>query len=77
MQSSKAVKSFYEVKSLAFLQGSQPFNVDWVVADASGKFIDLKIEGISLVKTERAEIGAMLDKRGGNLDQLIQDIVKI
>ncbi len=77
VQSAKAVKSFYEVKSLAFLQGSQPFNVDWVVADASGKFIDLKIEGISLVKTERAEIGAMLDKRGGNLDQLIQDIVKI
>ena len=77
VQSARAVKSFYEVKSLAILQGSRPFDLEWVVADDTGKFIDLKIEGISLIKTERAEIGAMLDQRRGNLDQLIVDIVKI
>ena len=77
VQSARAVKSFYEVETLAILQGTQPFRVDWVVADDSGLFIDLKIEGISLVKTERAEIGAMLDNRRGNLDQLIAEIAKI
>ncbi len=77
VQSAKAVKSFYEVSTLATLQGTQPYVVDFIVADDSGRFIDMKIEGISLIKTERAEVGAMLDKRKGNLDQLIADIVKL
>ena len=37
-------------------------------------FFDIIIEGISLLKTERTEIGAMLDKRRGNIDQLTQDL---
>ena len=58
----------------AKLAGQSPFQVDFVVADKTGRFIDMKIEGISLVKAERAEIGAMLDKRGGDLDRLISDL---
>jgi len=70
----KAVKSFFEVQTTAILQGEAPFDVVFVVAGKTGKFIDMKIEGISLVKAERTEIGAMLDRRKGNLDQLIKDI---
>lgn len=70
----RAIKSFYEVTTTAHLKGEAPFVVQFVVADKSGRFIDMKIEGISLVKAERTEIGAMLDKRKGNLDQLIVDL---
>lgn len=70
----RAVKSFFEVDTVAKLSGRSPFDVTFVVSGRNGRFIDMKIEGISLVKTERAEIGAMLDKRGGNLDRLINDL---
>lgn len=70
----RPVKSYYEVQSVAHLAGQAPFAVDFVVADRNGLFIDMRIEGVSLVKAERAEIGAMLDKRRGNLDQLIADL---
>ncbi len=73
----RAVKSFYEVDALAHLAGQSPFEIGFVVADKNGKFIDMKIEGISLVKAERAEIGAMLDKRGRDLDRLIQDLKRM
>ncbi len=72
----RTVKSFYEVTTTAHLTGETPFVVEFVVADRNGRFIDMKIEGISLIKAERAEIGAMLDKRRGNLDQLIEDLAK-
>ena len=38
------------------------------------KFFNLYIEGINMLLSERAEIGAMLDARGGNLDALIRDL---
>ena len=74
----RAVKSFQEVRAVAKLPGQSPFAVSFMVSDRSGrdKFFDLLIEGISLLKSERAEIGAMLDKRGGNIDALIGDLKK-
>ncbi len=68
----RKVKSFQEVKAVAKLRGQQPFAVSFMVSDRSGrdKFFDLLIEGISLLKAERAEIGAMLDKRGGSIERL-------
>ena len=39
-------------------------------------FFDLLIEGISLLKSERAEIGAMLDRNRGNIAALVQDLRK-
>jgi len=74
LDSAKAVKSFYEVKTTAHLAGVAPFEVVFVVADKNGLFIDMKIEGISLVKAERSEIGAMLDQRNGDLDRMIADL---
>ncbi len=74
----RAVKNFQEVRAIAKIPGQSPFAVSFMVSDRSGrdKFFDLLIEGISLLKSERAEIGAMLDKRGGNIDALIGDLQK-
>ena len=70
----KAVKSFYEVETTAHLTGEAPFSLEFVVADKNGRFIDIKIAGISLIKAERSEIGGMLDKRRGDIDLLIADL---
>lgn len=70
--STKPVKSGYLVKSIVKLQGSSPFELEWQVFERKGKIqmFDLYIVGISLIKTEREEIGAMLDRNGGNIDKL-------
>ncbi|MEM6387879.1 MAG: ABC transporter substrate-binding protein [Pseudomonadota bacterium] len=72
----RAVKNFQEVRAVAKLPGQSPFAVSFMVSDRSGndKFFDLLIEGISLLKSERAEIGAMLDRRRGDIDALIGDL---
>lgn len=67
----KAVKSFYEISTLTYQAGQAPFDVVYVVADSSGLFIDMKVEGISLVKSERSLVGEMLDRRGGDLNALV------
>jgi phospholipid transport system substrate-binding protein len=74
--SSRAVKSYYEVKSNAFLKGQAPFDVRWHVSNKSGKnlFFNIIIEGVNMLASERAEIGAMLDRRKGNIDALIADL---
>ena len=76
VDSSRAVKSFFEVKTTAFLKGQAPFNVTFLVSDKSGrdKFFNMYIEGINVTLTEKAEIGAMLDRRGGNIDKMIADL---
>lgn len=76
VRDARAVKSFFEVRSTVSLRGQSPFNVSFMVSDRSGrdKFFDIVIEGISLLKTERVEIGSMLDRRRGNIDALIQDL---
>lgn len=76
VQGARQVKTFYEVNATANLRGQAPFAVTFLVSDRSGRdlFFDLLIEGISLLRTERTEIGAMLDRRGGNIDALIADL---
>ncbi len=74
--STKTVKSHVEVKTLAYLKGQSPFDVTFHVSDKSGRplFYNMYIEGINMLLDERREIGAMLDKRRGNIDQLIKDL---
>lgn len=76
VKGARAVKKFQEVQAVAILKGQAPFAVSFMVSDASGsgRFFDLLIEGISLLKSERAEIGAMLDKRRGDIDALVGDL---
>ena len=78
VKSARPVKSFFEVKTTAFLKGESPFEVVFLVSDKSGRdlFFNMFIEGVNMLASERAEIGAMLDKRGGNLDRLIADLKK-
>jgi len=72
----RKVRSGYLVTSTVHLSGSSPFEVDWQVSDKSGqdKMFNMYIEGISLLATERTEIGAMLERRKGDIDQLIIDL---
>ena len=72
----RAVKSYFEVISTAYLQGEAPFEVRWHVSDKSGKslFFNIIIEGVNMLASERAEMGALLDQRGGDLDTLIADL---
>ncbi len=72
----RKVRDYWEVLSVTKLQGQAPFEVVFRVSDKSGqnRFFDIVIEGISLLKTERTEVGAMLDQRRGNLDALIRDL---
>jgi len=78
VQGVKPVKNYYEVTTTAFLRGTSPFNVSFHVSDRAGKplLFNMFIEGVNLLLTERAEVGAMLDKRRGNIDALINDLKK-
>lgn len=75
----RPVKSYFEVISTAYLKGQSPFDVRWHVSDKAGqsKFFNIIIEGVNMLASERAEIGAMLDKRKGNIDAMIEDMKKI
>ncbi len=70
------MKSYYEVISTAYLQGERPFEVRWHVSDRAGRnlFFNIIIEGVNMLSSERTEIGALLDQRGGDLDRLIADL---
>lgn len=50
--------------------------VEWLVSDRGGRveIVDIVIEGISMAATQRDEIGAMIDKRGGDVEALIADL---
>jgi len=76
VQSVAPVKSWHEVKATAFLPGRSPTEVRFLVSDRSGQdlFFDIVIEGVSLRLTERSEIGAMLDRRRGDVDAMIADL---
>jgi phospholipid transport system substrate-binding protein len=74
----KKVKKWYEVSTVAYLRGQSPFEVTFLVSDRSGRdlFFNMFIEGVNLLLTERTEIGALLDKRKGDIDKLVADLKK-
>ncbi|WP_366933048.1 phospholipid-binding protein MlaC [Pseudooctadecabacter sp.] len=76
VQGSQPVNSYIEVQTRALLPNQSPLQVDFHVTDRPGRpvFFNLIVEGINMLLSERAEIGAMLDARGGNLDALIRDL---
>lgn len=78
VRSARKIKNGYEIRSSVKLQGSAPFDVTFLVSDKSGKekFYNMFIEGVNLLLTERTEIGAMLDRRKGDLNKLIADLNK-
>ncbi|PPB82382.1 phospholipid transport system substrate-binding protein [Albidovulum inexpectatum] len=72
------LKSFYEVRSVAHLRGEAPFQVDWHVFEKNGKrlFFNIIIEGVNMLAAERTEIGAMLDRRRGDVGALARDLLR-
>ena len=78
VKSTRKVKSFFEVKATAHLKGKAPVEIAFLVSDKSGKdlFFNLFVEGVNMLLAERTEIGAMLDRRRGNLDKMIADLLK-
>ena len=76
VKEAREVPNGVEVETTAILQGQSPFRVDFQVSDRSGQvlFFNIIIEGINMLLSERTEVQAMLDARGGNLDQLIAEL---
>ena len=70
---------FFEVMAVTELSGSAPFDGAFRVSARSGRnlFFDIIIEGISLLSSERVEIGALLDARKGNIAKLTRDLVRL
>jgi len=72
VRGAQPVKGNYLVTGTADLRGEQPFDVSFLVSDRSGRtlFVDMMIEGVSLLKSEAVEVRAMLDRAGGSVDRL-------
>lgn len=65
------------VASTARGEGVEDVAVEWLVSDRGGngpQLVDVVIEGLSMLQSQRQEFAAMLDKRGGDVDQLIADL---
>jgi len=56
--------------------GQEPIAVDWQISDRSGsaRVVNLVIEGVSMLASERAQIGAMLEAQRGSIDGLIAQL---
>ncbi|MEM8694234.1 MAG: ABC transporter substrate-binding protein [Pseudomonadota bacterium] len=76
VNTARAIRSGYEIRTTAFLRGEAPFEVIFLVSDRSGRnlFFNMFIEGVNLLLTERSEIGAMLDRSGGDINALISTV---
>jgi phospholipid transport system substrate-binding protein len=64
------------VQSSVVRPDEAPIAVDWLVTDRPGRTVvaDIVIEGVSMLVTEREEIGSMLEARGGDVEKLIADL---
>ena len=74
----RPVKSFFAVTSIAYLKGRSPMEVEWHVSDKSGqgRYFNIIIEGVNMLASERAEIGAMLARCKGDIAALTADLQK-
>lgn len=64
------------VSSQVIRPGQESVNVDWQISSQSGspKVVNLVIEGVSMLASERANMGSMLDAAGGSLDKLTANL---
>ena len=55
--------------------GGPPYRVDWQVREREGilKIIDVKVEGVSMSVTQRAEFSSVIQRQGG-VDGLIEQL---
>jgi phospholipid transport system substrate-binding protein len=64
------------VSSRVLRPGQEAIAVDWQISARSGrpKVVNLVIEGVSMLASERAEIAAMLEAEKGSLDGLTDEL---
>lgn len=64
------------VQARANLRGQSPVAVDFHVSDRSGsaKVFNVIIEGVNMLTTERSEVGSLLDRAGGSVPRLTEDL---
>lgn len=74
IEGSRKVKNAYQVSTTALLRGQSPFDVTFFVGEKSGRFYNMYVEGVNMLLTERTEVGAMLDRRRGDIDAMIADL---
>ena len=72
----RPLKSYYAVRSTAYLNGRAPMEVEWHVSDKGGgvRFFNIIIEGVNMLASERAEMSAMLARRKGDIAALTADL---
>lgn len=73
----KSVNGNFDVRT-KFSSPRESFNVSWLVSDKSGeiKLIDIIIEGISMLRIEKEEISAKLEKSKYDVDKFLSSINK-
>ena len=76
VKSSRKVKQFFEVKAKVVIKNRDPLELIFLVSDKSGEplFFNIYVEGINLLLTERSEIGAMMDRNGGDIKATIKKL---
>ncbi|TNC71833.1 MlaC/ttg2D family ABC transporter substrate-binding protein [Rubellimicrobium roseum] len=76
VEDARAVPNGIEVTTTAIFRNQAPFRADFWVSEATGqpKFFNLIIEGVNMLLSERTEVQALLDQRGGDIDRLIADL---
>lgn len=64
------------VRTLIARQEGGPVQVEWLVTDRPGRTViaDIVIESVSLLITQREEIGGMFEARGQDVEKLIADL---
>jgi len=73
ISATRKVTSGYMVSSFVRLDDGTTYGIDWQVISIAGRtvMLNLTVEGISMLATERKEIAALLDKNGNRIDRLI------
>lgn len=67
------------VRSVAHGEAMEDVAVEWLASDRGGsgvQLVDIIIEGISLLQSQRQDFAARLEKRGGDVDLLIADLAR-
>lgn len=79
VKGARASGKFFEVDTTAFLRGEDPFALTFVIAERSGqrRFVNMYIEGVNVLASERVEINALLDRNGGSVSKLISELKRL
>lgn len=66
------------VKTRFIRFGERPVPVEWQVADRGGRprVVNMIVEGVSMLASERSEIALRLEKAKGSIAALASDLVR-